>query len=157
VDETDWIEAQARSVLQQAEALGKDRERALKMLGWCDALGPALKGAERLKSAAQLLDQARVLAARVAAFRGSVTLKLLVGPWADVVRVTREGRDLALPAKATPLVVPNVEIGELEVELSHPQHGRKVEKIPASKLKDGKTYLLSGRMQDPSLKLEERP
>jgi serine/threonine protein kinase len=157
VDATEWVEGQTRSVLQQAQGLGKDRALALKVVGWCDALGPALKGSERLGFAADQAGAARTAAAKVAAFRGSVTLRLLVGPWAEVVRVTREGKDVALAAKATPLVVPNVEIGDLEVELSHPQHGRKVEKIPAAKLKDGKTYVLSGRMQDPALRLEERP
>jgi predicted Ser/Thr protein kinase len=156
-DETEWLMNQARTVLRQAQSLGTDRAQALKVVGWCDVMGPALKGSPKLASASGMVEQSRTIAAKIASFRGSVTLKLFVGPFAEVVRVSREGTNLTLAAKATPLVVPNVEIGDFEVELSHPQHGKKVEKIPASKLKDGKTYVLSGRLQDAQLRLTEQP
>jgi hypothetical protein len=155
-DESEWVLTQAQSVLQHANSLGKDRDQALKVVGWCDVMGPALKGSPKLASAVGMVEQARAAAAKVASFKGSVTLKLFVGPFAEVLKVTRDGAPLTLSAKSTPLVIPNVEIGDFEVELSHPQHGKKTEKIPAATLKDGKTYVLSGQLKD-ALRLTEAP
>ena len=155
-DESEWVINQARSVLQQAQSLGKDRDRALKVVGWCDLMTPAMKGSPKLASGLALVEQSRGIAAKIAAFKGSVTLKLFVGPFAEVLKVTRDGAPLALSAKSTPLVIPNVEIGDFEVELQHPQHGKKAHKIPASTLKDGKTYVLSGQLKD-ALRLTEQP
>jgi hypothetical protein len=43
------------------------------------------------------------------------------------------------------------------VELSHPRFGKKKERFPASRFIDGKTYLLSGRMEAAGLRVTELP
>ncbi|HYE98068.1 MAG TPA: hypothetical protein VEJ18_04110, partial [Planctomycetota bacterium] len=153
VNETDWLDREARRVLSESERLGKDRDRARRMAGWCDTLIAAMKDVPSLGPTRALVQQARGRAAAVADYRGSITLKIAPGPWANVVKATRDGKPLALPAKATPLVLPNLEIGDFELELSHPQHGTRTIRIPAAQLKDGATYVAGGLMKDAELRL----
>ncbi len=152
-----WIAAQLEPVEAAVRALRRaepaDRSRAAKDAAWLLATEGVVGGplAERFRAAA---DRASV----VASYRGGFRLKISAGPWAEVTRFAREGKDLELPARETPLVVPGeLEIGDYEVELAHPRLGRRTRRIAASELQEGKTYLLSGDLEEGTTTLRLLP
>ena len=118
----------------------------------------ATQGVDRLKAAADTLAPVREKAAGIANFKGRFTLKFVIGPYAEVTKLSREGKEVPLAKRATPLTVPDLEIGDYEIELAHPQLGKKQIRIAGAELKEGKTYRISGAMGDPSaLKPVELP
>jgi serine/threonine protein kinase len=133
------------------------RQTASRIVGWCDTILAGSKGIDFLKRSADSAAKTRGLAATVANYKGSFTLRIMVGPFVEVTRLTRNGKDVPLGQRFTPLVVGNLEVGDFEVELSHPELGKKTEKIPATLLKDGKIFQLTGRIQDPKLRVTELP
>ncbi|MBV8878988.1 MAG: hypothetical protein JO332_03380, partial [Planctomycetaceae bacterium] len=160
-DVYDWFDRQTSKVETQAGRLGgggeEKRAAAARIVGWCDTILAAAKNVDFLKRQADGAGKLRADAARVANYKGSFTLKIFVGPFAEVSKVTRNGKDVALSQRATPLILGNLEIGDFEIELTHPQLGKKVEKLGEAQLKDGRAYQLSGRFQDPKLRMTELP
>ncbi len=150
VDETDWLEKQAREVLDQAGALGKDKGKAARIIGWCDALAAATKDVERLKPAADLAARARAQAVTVVDYRGSFTLRVFVGPAARLTKFLKDGKPADPGRKDTPFVLPNLEIADYELEFAGPGGQKKSLKIEGSKLKDAAVYTLSGHLADPA-------
>jgi len=134
----------------------RDVAAAGKLVGWCTTVATALTDVELLKRYAEQIQKTRDAAATIANYKGSVTLKILVLPYAEVTRLTTGGKEFALKQRTTPLMIGQIEVSDLEVEFTHGQNKR-VEKIPASQLKDGKTYQITGRMQDAKLKVVELP
>ncbi len=162
-DVSDWFEAQtvrAQGALQGLPAeIQKRREAAARLVGWCDAAAAAGRGLEALKPALATASQLRASAATIANYRGSFTLKIVVGPFAELTRLARDGQALALPSQRfTPIsALGPLQIGDYELELSHPQLGKKIEKIGAGQLRDGGTYRLSGHLADPKLTFTPLP
>ena len=154
---TDWLNREAREAVQAIAALRRDRDEATRLLGWCDLFLAAAEGVDDLTGAAREIAQSRDDAAAVANYRGSFTLKLAVGPYAEVVRLAREGKEVSLAQRFTPLVISDLEIGEYVLELSHPKHGKKTVTISPDRLREGKTVLVGGRMRDASLRVTELP
>jgi predicted Ser/Thr protein kinase len=156
-DATDKLDEYARNVADEASRLDRaDRAKAARVVAWCDMFAAAVKGVDDLKGFADTVGRARTEAVKIAQFKGTVTLRIAPAPFAEVLKVTRDGQPIELTQRSTPLALPGVEIGAIEIELSHPQHGKKTVKIDAAKLKDTKTYVVSGRLQDPALKLTEQ-
>ena len=153
---TEQVEKAESSLQNIPTGMEERRATASKIVGWCDTILAAGKG---LDSIQQATDPApiRARAAQIADFKGSFTLQILVGPYAEVTKLVRNDKDVPLAQRFTPLVVGNLEIGDYVIELSHPQHGKKVERLAAKDLKNGKAYLLSGRIQDGKLKVGELP
>jgi hypothetical protein len=140
------------------EARGsRDAAAAGKLVGWCDTFLASLKGVDYLSRYQQQTQKTRDAAALIANYKGSVTLKILVGPFAEVTRLTTGGKAFPLKQPQTPLMIGGIEIGDLEVEFTHATLGKKVEKIPASQLKDGKVYELTGNLKDAKLRVKELP
>jgi hypothetical protein len=135
----------------------RDAAAAGRLVGWCDTFMGSLKGVEFLTRYQQQTQKTRDAAAQIANYKGSVTLKILVGPFAEVTKLTTGGKDFPLKQRVTPLMIGGIEIGDLEVEVTHPQLGKKVEKIPASQLKDGKVYEVTGNIKDAKLRMRELP
>ena len=157
VDETEWLDRQARNVADEASRLDRaDRAKAGRIVAWADMFAAALKGVEDLKSVADAAAQARTYALRVAEFKGTVTLRIAPAPYAEVTKILREGQPVELKQRHTPLVLPGVEIGTFEIELSHPQHGKKTVKLEAGKLKDARTYVVSGPLKAAALTVTEQ-
>jgi serine/threonine protein kinase len=150
IDVADWLDLQVREAVSSSATLGKDRDRATRLITWCDLVLSATQNIDRLKGLTDSLLPAKAAAAKVVNYRGTFTLRIQAGPFAEVTRFSREGKDVQLPARATPLLIPDLEIGDYEIELVHPQMGKKQVKILASELKDGTTYRLSGLMSDPA-------
>jgi serine/threonine protein kinase len=156
-----WFSTQTdRAETQMSRLQGSIEEKraaASRTVGWCDSILAGSKGIDFLKRSADSAAKTRGLAATVANYKGSFTLKIMVGPFVEVTRISRNGTDVPLSQRFTPLVVGGLEVGDLEVDLSHPVLGKKTVKIPASQLKDGKSFQLSGRMQDAKLRVTELP
>src|SRR4030095_10715060 len=134
----------------------RDVAAAGKLVGWCATILGALTEVEALKRYSDQVQKTRDAAATIANYKGSVTLKIIVLPYAEITRLTTGGKEFALKQRATAIMLGQIEISELEVEFTNGQTKR-VEKIPASQLKDGKTYQITGRMQDAKLKVLELP
>jgi hypothetical protein len=160
---SDWFEAQAAKAQAALRGLPADldqrREAALRLAGWCDAAAAAGGDVPALKTALATAAQVRLNAATISNYRGSFTLRILVGPFAEITRMTRDGKEVPLPAQRfTPIfALGPLPIGDYELELSHPELGRKVEKIGAAQLKDGKSYRISGHLADPQLAFTPLP
>jgi hypothetical protein len=145
VEAAGWITGETAEVASRVKGLARDDAR--RAVAWAEALSTAVSGVESLKAARLQLAQIRAEAGRIADYRGSFTIKIGPSPYAEEVRVLREGRVIALPARSTPMVLGPLEIGDITIELSHPDAGKRTVTIPASALSEGRTYVLSGRMK----------
>jgi hypothetical protein len=137
--------------------LEEKRSGAGRLVGWCDTILVALKDVDFLKRSSDSTHRTRTAAAAIADYKGSFTLRIFVGPYAELTKLTRNGKDVPVAQRITPLVVGNLEIGDYELELTHPQFGKKVEKISAGQLKNGKVYQLGGQIKDAKLRMTELP
>ncbi len=159
-DVRDWCSNQADKAETRLSRLSggieEKRAAAAHIVGWCDTFAAAGKGVEALKRTMDSVAKTRAEAAKIADYKGSFTLRVIVGPYAEVTKFKRGGKDVPLAQRATPLVVANLEIGDYEIELAHPQLGKKSVKLAAAQLKDGRAVLLSGRLQDPQLRVTEQ-
>src|SRR5882672_39557 len=157
----DWYDRQTTKVENQVGRLsgGGDEKRgaAARIVAWYDMIQGTAKGIDFLKRQMDSAAKLRADAARIASYKGSFTLKVFVGPYAEITKLTRDGKDVPLSQRVTPLTLGGLEIGEFEIELSHPQLGKKVEKFGTKQLKDGKVFQISGRIQDPKLRMTELP
>jgi len=88
---------------------------------------------------------------------GAFTLTVAVHPFAELLRISRDGTPLPLEGRVTPFQEPGLRIGTYEVVLRHPTLGEKRVAIPAGSLQPGKTVTIWGRMEDPSLKVTASP
>jgi hypothetical protein len=141
-------------VEQKADASSREfrERRASRDLEWADLLGGAVKGLEPYAAVAAALQRFR----EAAAFRGAFRLKVAVYPYAEKLVLRREGHPVAVPAGATPLVLPGIlEIGTFTVELHGPKSGAKTREIGPAAVKDGKTYVLSGDVEKGNFELTE--
>jgi hypothetical protein len=146
--------ARAKAVEQKADASSREfrERRASRDLEWADLLGAAVKGLEPYAAVAAALQRFR----EAAAFRGAFRLKVAVYPYAEKLVLRREGHPVAVPAGATPLVLPGIlEIGTFTVELHGPKGGAKTREIGPAAVKDGKTYVLSGDVEKGNFELTE--
>lgn len=140
-----WIALEVEGARGRVKAL--PREEAKRAVAWCETLSAATAGIDALRAPREALGQVRADAARVAEYRGSFTLKIGPSPYAEEVRILREGKEIPLAQRATPLVAVDLEIGDFTVELAHPETGKRTVTIPAASLREGKAYVLSGRMK----------
>jgi hypothetical protein len=154
-----WFNGQTGKADDELRAVrnSKDAGAAGKLVSWCDTVLASLKDVDFLKRSAESAQKTREAAAQIANYKGSFTLKVFVGPFGEITKLSSSGKELPLKQRITPLMIGPIEIGDVEVEISHPQLGKKVVKIPAAQLKDGKTYQVSGNMQDAKLRTSELP
>jgi len=159
VDVADWFANQfdrADTRLQAAGGAVEARQAAARRIyDWCDAVAAAVRDVAPLRKVSDQAARLREAARGVAAYRGKFTLKILVGPYAEVTRFARGGKDIPLAQRSSPGTLGTFDIDDYEGELSHPEAGKKPFRIAAGDLRDGKTYLLSGRMQDGKFRLAE--
>jgi len=160
-DVYDWVDRQTTKAENQVNRLGgggdERRGAAARLVAWYDAIQGAAKGVDFLKRQMDSASKFRADAARIANYKGSFTLRIFVGPYAEVTKLTRNGKDVPLSQRVTPLTVGGLEIGDFEIELTHPTLGKKLEKVSEKQLKDGKSYQISGRFQDAKLRVTELP
>jgi serine/threonine protein kinase len=89
--------------------------------------------------------------------KGVFTLSVSVHPYAELVRISRDGTPLDLGGRFSPFVEPGLRIGSYDVVLRHPKLGEKTVKLSEGSLKPGKTVVIWGRMENPSLQVTESP
>ncbi len=140
-----WIAQEVEGAKGRVKSL--PREEAKRAVAWCETLSTAMAGIDALKAPREGLARVRADAARIAEYRGSFTLKIGPSPYAEDVRILREGKEISLTQRATPLVAVDLEVGDFTIELAHPDSGKRTVTIPASSLREGKAYVLSGRMK----------
>jgi len=88
---------------------------------------------------------------------GSFSLSIAVHPFAEVVRITRDGEPVTLEQKSSPLLEAGLRVGAYEVVLRHPKLGEKTVKLAGERVKAGKTYVIWGRMDGAPLNVDEAP
>jgi len=88
---------------------------------------------------------------------GTFALRVAVHPFAEVVSLTRDGEPVRLDQTSTPLTLPGLRVGSYELELRHPQLGSRTVKIAMDQLKAGRTYVVWGQMDKPTLEVKELP
>jgi serine/threonine protein kinase len=155
-DVTDFLTAQierADSRLKGlAGTLDERKAGASRVLGWCDALLAALKDAAMFKGRSDEAGRVRAAASKIVSDRGMFSLQVLVGPDAELTKLTKDGAAFPLPAvAASPFRMDRLEIADYELEFTSKSHGKKTEKVLAAQLKDGMVWMLSGHMRNPKL------
>ena len=140
-----WVADEAKKAVEALDALGGAPEErhapARRALAWCDAVGEAAK---------PVREKAGLLLARRSRFR----LQVVVTPFAELSRVTRDGKDVELDVRHTPIAL-SLEAGAYEIELTHPRWGTRPFRFRTADVKDGGTYVLSGDMEAGGLGLRE--
>jgi hypothetical protein len=151
------VELKLRDLRKEAGDLDSKRPAARQAAEWCDAVFAALRGIPAVQAVSVAASRAGALAASIRDSRGHFRLKIGVNPWATVSRLQREGEEIALTDRDTPLLVPQeLEIDDYSVELTHP-NGRKVARISAKSLEPGRTYVLWGDMNGDRFEVSELP
>ena len=153
------LRAEAAAARRRLDDAGKKAgAEAGKTAAWCDRAAAALKGTKSGAAVSAELDALRVLAASLAAYRGSIQLKISASPYAEIVALKRDGKDIALTERFTPLTLPApLEIGDLDLELRHPDWGRRSASYAANSFKDGARYVLAIDMSTGVLTLTPLP
>jgi hypothetical protein len=128
---------------------------ARQVCAWCDAISATVAGIAGLKDVATAVVTLRTESEPQT--RGSFALKISPDPFAQITRLTCDGRAVTLRRDETPMVLPKLDIGDYEIELSHPDLGRKMIRISGKDLKDGRTYAITGKMPGVELKLLDSP
>jgi serine/threonine protein kinase len=90
-----------------------------------------------------------------ASTKGAFTLKISVAPFAQIRKLTRDGKPVPYPRTETPIVMKNLELGVYTIELTNPESGARVATVSATT--DGKTWLISGNMEKAELDVTELP
>jgi serine/threonine protein kinase len=156
----DWFDRQttkAETVFRLSGSGEEKRAVASNIVKWYDVVMASAKDIDVLKRQMDSAAKFQKDLKQIASYKGSVTLKILVGPYAEVTRLTTGGKAVTLKDRFGPLMVGGIEIGDLEIEFSHPTLGKRIEKIAAAQLRDGKTYQINGNMKDAKLRVAELP
>jgi serine/threonine protein kinase len=126
----------------------KLKEAAVRARDWCNAASAALKGlrGDFAPLPTRLADLRRGVDV-FALWRGEFTLRVAVVPFGEVKSLKRRGRELELKDRETPLVLPELEIDDYEIELRSGSFPPQTVPIPADRLRDGVTSTLVGDLR----------
>jgi serine/threonine protein kinase len=172
---SDWFEAQLDRF--PAEPWPKsewraNQEEAKRIENWCATVDLVLDGVPgKFGEIREELARRQALFAAVAEYRGSISLRLLIWPYAELRSfrvgekwIVKEGRSLdpgvVIPggSLSTPLEIRGLDIGDYIIELAHPELGTREVKITSDGVKHGETYACSGALSDPdSIRLRRLP
>jgi hypothetical protein len=159
----DWLAAEAARAAGKVAALKRDREQpearqqAPRVAEWCRTVASAVKGLQALEAVDRQLNSLAKEADAVAAFKG-FRLKIAVSPYAEGVRLLREGVEVSLPRDYTPLAVAAVlDAGRYEVVLRHPKWGERRHAIGVDELEEGKVHVLTGDMESGKFRVTRLP
>jgi serine/threonine protein kinase len=128
----------------------KLRDPAFRTLGWCDAAPAATTGrGGAFTSLAGRLGELRRGSEKLARWRGEFTLRIAVVPFGELSSLKRSGQDLPLKDRETPLVIPELEIGDYELVLKSASQGPINFVIPADRLREGVMSTVVGDLRKP--------
>jgi len=126
------------------------REPASRALGWCDAATAAIKGQKgEFAALAGRLGELRRSSALLARWRGEFTLRIAVVPFGVLTSLKRSGQEIPLKDHETPLVIPELEIGDYEMDLTSASGPPLHFTLPAERLREGVTSTLVGDLRKP--------
>jgi hypothetical protein len=146
----------ARGVFRQGKRSPEQQVAvARQVCAWCDAMAFTVAGIAGLQDVGKAVGTLRSEAESQT--RGSFSLKISPAPFAQISRMTCDGRSVPFPRIESPIVMQKLDIGDYEIELMNPDFGKKTVKLVAADLKDGQTYLIWGKMSDAELKVKESP
>jgi hypothetical protein len=126
----------------------KLRDQAERTQMWCQAATQAIQGqtGEFTPLAGRLSDLGRG-AQKFAQWRGEFTLRVAVVPFGQVASLKRGGQELPLKDRETPLVLPDLEIGDYEIDLAGAGQTPFHFVIPAARLREGVISTLVGDLR----------
>jgi serine/threonine protein kinase len=126
----------------------KVKDQAARTQAWCDAAKSAVRGRKGdLAVLAGRLEEVRRGAERLARWQGEFTLRVAIVPFGEVTALRRGGQEVLLKDRETPLVLPELEIGDYEIELASAGQPPFHLAIPAARLRDGVTTTLVGDLR----------
>jgi serine/threonine protein kinase len=85
------------------------------------------------------------------------SLSVAVHPYAEIRKISCDGEAVTIGQRTSPFVESGLKIGRYEVVLRHPTLGEKTVTIPKESLKANRTFVIWGRMENPSLQVAESP
>lgn len=125
----------------------KLRDVARHAVGWCDAAGGALAGLKGEFSAlAGRLPPLKHSAEVMSAWRGEFTLRIATIPM-GALTLRRGGQEVPLKDREAPLVIPDLEIDDYEIQLATSPEGNFTLALPAKRLRDGVTTTVVGDLR----------
>jgi hypothetical protein len=155
---TRWFSDEARDVQREVERIKDDpsswtrnKEKVLKAQTWCDQMAIVAGGADVLKGPAAALQQIRDMATPITGFKGTFSLSVTVGPWAEIVELKSSEGALDIPrdvSRNTPTRLTEVKVADYKLILKHPEHG--TVEVPLTGIEAGKSYVVTGLMSDKS-------
>jgi len=146
----------ARGVFRQGKRSPEQQIAvARRVSAWCDAMAVTVAGIGGLQDVGKAVRSLRSEAESQT--RGSFSLKISPAPFAQISRMTCDGRSIPFPRIESPIVMQKLDIGDYEIELTNPDFGQKTVKLAAADLKDGQTYMIWGKMSEAELKVKESP
>lgn len=139
------------------------RPEALRILDWCDMMSTLMEGlGASFTPVLEELSRVRNRFAPVTVYRGQVTLRLLIWPFAELRSlragekwVIRDGRkvdpEVVVPGNTlhSPLEIRNLEIADYRLVLSHPDLGDREFRLKGDGLREGGTYACTGSLTEP--------
>ncbi|MDP6959886.1 MAG: hypothetical protein QF645_13870, partial [Planctomycetota bacterium] len=150
----------------------KRKGDAAKITNWCSVVIALLDFENNpFASLRKDLESEKARFASVLGWKGSVTLTLHIWPYAELVSLKSGEEWIVQKGKrvseedgirgnhlATPLVIDQIPVGEIELTLKHPDHGTQKITFKADRFGEGRNYLFGGTLQDPkTLQLQELP
>ncbi len=155
-EETGRVRASYERIKADRASWAANRATVERVAAWCEMIGAVCAGVDALKDAGGEAGKLRADTAAVLGYRGSFTLVVAVGPWAEITKLTRGGQAVPVAQNHTPVVL-TLEVGDYELELTHPAHGAVPLSIASKDLRDGRTYRVSGMMREKRLAFSEAP
>ena len=155
---SDWLRKEielAENALELWSSLprsewSKLREPASRTLAWSDAAQAAIKGrGGDFAGLAGRLGDLRRGSERLVRWRGEFTLRVAVVPFGELTSLKRSGQDLPLKDHETPLVIPELEIGDYELVLKSGSQPPVQFVISADRLREGVMSTLVGDLRKP--------
>ncbi|MBI4565964.1 MAG: serine/threonine protein kinase [Planctomycetes bacterium] len=143
------IGKKTKEIANDSKIWAKNQAFAKRAVDWSDMMSKAIRGIPQLVSLLDPLEELRADGATVTGYKGTVTLRIAAYPFAHVMLTKKDGAEVALATKETPLTVVNLEVGDYRLVLKHADHKDVQLAIEGKDLQGGKTYLIAGRMDDP--------
>ncbi|HTF56613.1 MAG TPA: serine/threonine-protein kinase [Planctomycetota bacterium] len=141
-------------VYQDSNAWTKNRDRVIQWQNWCDQLSILSGGYDLLKKPAESLGPIREEAAKISGFKGTFSLVVTVGPYADI-ELKLAGNAVPLSVEpATPFRMDGIPVGDYVLVLKHKDFG--TFEVPLTRLEAGQTYVVTGTWQDKSFKFAKK-
>ena len=137
------------------------REEARRRVDWCRAILAVLEGKSgKFAEAKNLASDRAARYAPVAAYRGSVTLRIMATPFAEVrslrsgnTWIVKDGKLTAgkpgTPVEYTPFVAENLDIADYELVLVDPKGVERRLPIPGAGMKHSSRYTFTGSLSQP--------